>query len=317
MLNKIQFKKAWELIEKSQDIFLTTHEGTDGDDLGSLLAVRAVLIKMGKNVSAAVNKGVPEYLMFLPGASDIGSNIPDEKFDLLITFGCNKIDRTGFDTLFKYQGNSINIDHHPDNTQFGTVNLVDADTAAVAELVYYFLKHNTEIEIDKDIATCLLTGIFYDTGGFKHANTSATVLEVSAALIKKGARIDKVAFHLVGKKRPETLRAWAKALENTRFDPDKQLVYSVLTSEDMNEIGATDEDLGGFVEFLNNIPQAKFVLLLRQEGDIVKGSLRSDADKKVDVSEIAKAFGGGGHKLASGFKIKGKLIKDNNAWRIE
>ncbi|MBI2355952.1 MAG: bifunctional oligoribonuclease/PAP phosphatase NrnA [Candidatus Doudnabacteria bacterium] len=313
---KIQFKKAWALIDKSENIFLTTHEGTDGDDLGSLLALRRVLVKEGKRVSAGVRGGVPSSLLFLSGSEHVQDGFVPGQYDLVVTFGCNKMERTGTAELSRWPGNVINFDHHPDNTNFGTVNVIDPAASAVAELVYHFIKYR-EFSIDKDIATCLLTGIFSDTGGFKHANTTAEALEVSAELLKKGARIDKISIQLVGKKRPSTIKAWARALENTRFDSDKRMVFSVLTEEDLKEAGATDEDLDGFVELLNNIPQAKFALLLRQDGDIVKGSLRSEPHKGVDVSRIAQSFGGGGHKLASGFKIKGRLVKKGDVWNID
>lgn len=312
---KLEFKKAWELFRQTERIFLTTHEGTDGDDLGSLLALYHVLSRFNKKIRIAIKDGVPDNLIFLPGSDQVKETVEAFDFDLITIFGCNKLERTGFTKLAEFKGPIINFDHHPDNTNFGTVNIVDADTAAVAELVYYFFQY-TGAEIDQEVATCLLTGIFTDTGGFKHANTTAEVFEIAASLLKRGARIDKIALNTMGKKRPATLKAWAKALENTRFDNQRKMVFSVLTERDLTEIGATDADLDGFVELLNNIPQARFALLLRQDGEIVKGSLRSDPYKKVDVSKIAKLFGGGGHKLASGFKIKGRLIKDKDAWKI-
>ncbi|HEV8601139.1 MAG TPA: bifunctional oligoribonuclease/PAP phosphatase NrnA [Patescibacteria group bacterium] len=313
---KPEFKTAWELINSAQHILLTTHEGTDGDDLGSLLAVKAALEKMNKKVFAAVKGGVPRSLIFLPGSETVGETLDTADSDLLITFGCNKIQRTGMEQLYSLSFPIINFDHHPDNTNFGRINVVDPATSAVAELVYYFLVSN-QTPITQQIATCLLTGIFTDTGGFKHANTTAEALEVAATLLKKGARIDKIAIQTMGRKRPATIKAWAKGLENARFDSKKKMVFSVLTEDDLKEIGATDEDLDGFVELLNNIPQARFALLLRQDGDLVRGSLRSETNKKVDVAKIAKSFGGGGHKLAAGFKVAGKLIKDGDAWRIK
>lgn len=310
------FDQAYGRMISASNILLVTHEGTDGDDLGSLLAVMETLEADGKKARAAVKGGVPQGLMFLPGFEYVQENIRDLDFDLLITFGCNRIGRVGFDELINFSGDIINFDHHPDNTSFGKINVVDASTAAVAELVYDFLTYLKK-PITKDIALCLLTGIFTDTGGFKHANTTAKVLETAADLMKKGARIEKIAYNTMGQKRPSTVKAWARGLENTRFDKQQQLVFSVLTENDLKEIGATDEDLEGFVELLNHIPQAKFALLLRQDGDAVKGSLRSEQHKDVDVSKIAKIFGGGGHKLASGFKVKGKLVKSGDAWEIE
>jgi len=140
---------------------------------------------------------------------------------------------------------------------------------------------------------------------------------VAAELLKKGARIDKIALHLFGKKSPNAVKAWAKALDNARFDPEKKMVFSVITDDDLKEIGVDEDDMfEGFVEMLNTLPQARFALFLHQHGDTVRGSLRSESHKDVDVSKIAKSFGGGGHKLASGFKIKGKIVKDGDAWRI-
>jgi phosphoesterase RecJ-like protein len=313
--NKLQFKKALDLIHKSEKIFLTTHEGTDGDDLGSALAMVGFLQELGKKIQIVIKGGVPNNLLFLPKSNEVSENF-DLSSDLVITFGCNKIERTGFRQLQSTKLPIINFDHHPDSTNFGTVNIVDPSTAAVAELIYYFLNF-AEAKISKDMATCLLTGIFTDTGGFKHSNTTSEVLEVAADLLKKGARIDKIALHTMGKKRPQAVKAYAKGLENARFDLEKKMVFSVLTEDDLKEIGASDEDLDGFVELLNNMPQARFALLLRQDGEVVKGSLRSEPQKKVDVSKIAKSFGGGGHKLASGFKVKGKLIRSGENWEIK
>ncbi len=315
-MNKLLFKKALDLIKKSEKVFLTMHEGPDGDDLGSVLAMSAFLKQSGKQVFIGIKEQVPESLLFLPGTDEVSEEFPKQPFDLVIVFGCRDLDRTGMPELKKIKTEFINFDHHPDNTPYADVNIVDPNASAVAEIVYHFLKY-ADAHIDKDIATCLLTGIFTDTGGFKHANTTADALEVAAELLKKGARIDKIAFQTMGKKRPSAIRAWAKGLENARFDPDKKMAFSVLTEEDMQAIGATDEDLDGFVETLNNIPQAKFALLLRQDGEVVRGSLRSEPHKKVDVSKIAKMFGGGGHKLSSGFKIKGKLISKDDAWLIK
>ncbi len=315
--NKADFNKAWQAIRQAEKIFMTTHEGTDGDDLGSLLALRSVLKKMGKEVHPIIKGGIPHVLRFLPGSDSVTQEFEARPYDLVITFGCNKISRPGYPELEQLPATKINFDHHPDNGLFGDINIVDPSTAAVAELIYYFLKDNPEVEFDREIATCLLTGIFTDTGGFQHSNTTSEVLAVAAELMKRGARIDKIAHETFGTKRPQAMKAWSKALDNTRFDPEKKMAFSVMTAEDIAETGAEDSDMTGFVQILNHIPQAKFSLFLRQHGDEVKGSLRSEPHKDVDVSEIAKIFGGGGHKYASGFKIKGKLIRGDKGWRIE
>lgn len=314
---KAEMKKALQLITKSERIFLTTHEGTDGDDLGSLLALRQALVKLGKNPIVAVSRGVPEYLKFLPGSQFVPGELDKAEFDLAIIFGCNTIARTGFAALNKFAGSVINIDHHPDNKKFGTINIVEPSTSSVAELMFYFFQ-TCEIKIDHIMATCLLTGIFTDTGGFKHPNTTAHTLSAVAELMKKGGRVDRVSKLLEGPSNPARYRIWSRALENTRLNRAQGLAYSVITAEDFAETQSNDDDLAGtiFVTMLNSIPEAKYAMLLRQDGEIVRGNLRSTMEKGVDVRKIASLFGGGGHKLASGFKVRGKLIKEGNGWKI-
>jgi bifunctional oligoribonuclease and PAP phosphatase NrnA len=317
MKNNPDFRKAWAALAQAQSVFLSTHEGTDGDDLGSLLAMRLVLERMGKQVHSMVKGGVPHSLRFLPGSAHVKDGFENRPYDMIITFGCNVIARTGFEQLEGHPAQKINFDHHPDNRMFADINIVEPKTAAVAELVFYFFESNPDVTIDRDIATALLTGIFTDTGGFQHSNTSPEVYEVAAQLLKRGARIDSISKETFRSQRPQALRAWAKALENTRFDPVKKMVFSVMTEDDMHEAQAQDEDLSGFVQILNHVPQGRFALFLRQDGDNVRGSLRSEPHKNIDVSRIAKHFGGGGHKYASGFKIKGRLARADKGWQIE
>lgn len=336
------FKQATDLIHSSNRILLTMHERMDGDDGGALLAVGSHLEKMGKQVTYAIKKGVAANLAFLPGSEKIVDDITSADFDLVITFGCSSIDRTGSDKIKNLINHSerseeslkptdkgsfagaldgsisiINIDHHPDNSNFGNVNVVDAKKSSVAELIYDFFIFNNW-EINKDVATCLLTGIITDTGSFMHSNTQSSTLEVAGQLMRKGAHVSKIIKHTYKSKSPNVLKAWGKAMENSYYDDKHKIIYSVMTDKDLAEFeklpGGAFE---GFAETLNTLPEAKFAMFLRQDGDIIKGSLRSDIFKNTDVSKIAKAFGGGGHKLASGFSVAGKLMKNESGkWRV-
>ncbi len=308
-------KKALQHIMKADKIFLTTHENTDGDDLGSLLALKRALHKLDKHMHAAVSKGVPKQLKFLPRSHEVSDSVPQADYDLIITFGCGNIQRTNFPDLYNLSVPIINFDHHPDNKMFGTVNVVEPSTSSVAEMMFHFF-NVCNLSIDKDMATCLLTGIFTDTGGFKHANTTSSALQATSDLIKKGARVDHIAHQTMSHNTLSTVNVWAKALENTRFDDQNKIVFSVLTAEDLAEVDASHEDLSGIASFLITMPEAKLSMFLRQDGEVVRGSLRSEPDRGVDVNKIAASFGGGGHKLASGFKVKGKLVKSGNGWKI-
>jgi len=312
-----EFSQAKELIDRSDRILLTMHERMDGDDGGALLAMGMRLEKMGKLLTYAIKKGVPPYLSFLPGSQKIQDDIFSNDFDLVIMFGCGEKKRSGLLKIENLKVKIINIDHHPDNQMFGDVNVVDSKKSSVAEMVYDFFVWN-KWPISKDVATCLLTGIITDTGSFMHSNTQSSTLAAAAELMRKGAHSSKIIKHTFHNKTPQTLQAWGKAMENSYYDDKHKVIYSVMTETDLAEFerlpGAAFE---GFAETLNTLPEAKFAMFLRQDGPVIKGSLRSDSFKGIDVSKIAHIFGGGGHKLAAGFSVAGKLMKDEaGKWKV-
>ena len=330
------FEQAKNLIDASHNILLTMHERMDGDDGGALLAMGQQLEKMGKRVTYAVKKGVPPNLSFLPGAEKILDEAPSLNYDLLITFGCSDLSRTGSTKIAElsvinypprlaypnYRGETgklsiINFDHHPDNANFGHINVVDAKKSSVAELVYDFFLFN-KWPITKDIATCLLTGIITDTGGFMHSNTQSSTLTAAGMLLRKGAQSHKIIRQAYKNKSPQILKAWGRAMENSYYDEKNKIIYSVMTEKDLTEFASLPQAaFEGFTETLNTMPEAKFAMFLRQDGGIIKGSLRSDIFKNIDVSKIAQIFGGGGHKLAAGFSVAGKLMKDETGkWKV-
>lgn len=311
------FTDAKNLIDKSTNILLTMHERMDGDDGGALLAVGRQLEKMGKTVTYSIKKGAPPNLSFLPGAEKIVDDIEHDNFDLVITFGCSEKTRCGSEKIMSLDLPILNIDHHPDNTGFGHVNVVDPKKSSVAELVYDFFLF-CGWPITKNVATCLLTGIITDTGGFMHSNTQSSTYKTAAELMRKGAVASKIIKYTYKSKSPNVLKAWGKALENSYYDKKHKIIYSVMTDKDLNEFEKLPQAaFEGFAETLNTFPEAKFAMFLRQDGAIIKGSLRSDIFKNTDVSKIAHVFGGGGHKLASGFSVTGKLTKDEDGkWRV-
>jgi len=137
--------------------------------------------------------------------------------------------------------------------------------------------------------------------------------------MKYGARIDKIHEFTFQNKDIRGLKAWGVALENTRLAQNGQIAISVMTKEDLDKLGDLPSDtFAGFVETLNKIPGTRFAMFLRQEGDEIKGSMRSEENKEMDVSFLAKLLGGGGHKLAAGFELKGQLKRlPDGGWRIE
>ena len=219
------FQKALDLVKNSHGLLLLSHEYTDGDDLGSILALGMVFEKLGKKVFIAARGGVPENLLFLPGHSEVRDTLPEDlsSFDLLVTLGCGTLARPGFPALEKWTKPILNIDHHHDTKLFGTVNVWDESRAANCELVYVMLRE-WGMEIDKSTALNLLTGIFTDTGGFRHANVSSQTLEIAAELLRNGAKLDLIARFTLSRKDLPKLRVWAQALENARFDEERKIV---------------------------------------------------------------------------------------------
>lgn len=315
------FEKAKTLLEQSSSILLTTHERTDGDDLGSVLALAHYLKSVGKKVSIVVTGGVPQALEYMPLANEVTESISksdsENHFDLLVISGCSVRERVNHEQILNLKIPTLNLDHHPDNQMFGDVNVVDSTKSSVAELTYDFFKY-CGWEISYESAVCLLTGIVTDTGIFMHSNTEASTLAAAADLVARGARISTVTKNTYEGKDITSLKAWAKAISNAHFDPQKQMIYSVLTSEDLTVLGNPPMDtFRGLAETLNKVPEAKFAMFLKQDKNVIKGSLRSESYKGIDVQAIAKTLGGGGHKLAAGFTILGTLAKDSRGkWEV-
>ena len=313
---KDDFRKAKEAIIAHSDIFLLTHHDPDGDALGSISAVSLALKRLGKNTKSFISGKYADRYNYLP--------LPlfEQDFNacqkcLFIVLDCADLSRTFHLSNLKKDHNFfiINIDHHPQDNKFGHINIVDTEATSASELVF-FLILELGLEVDKDLAEMILTGIVADTGCFKHSNTTDRGLEIASFLAKKGASIKKIVDNLEKSKKLNTLKLWGKVLSGIKKNNQKGIVSAVITNQDLEDCGATKEDLEGVVNLIAAIPESKAALLLREdeEGNI-KGSLRSDPDG-LDVSRVASLFGGGGHVRASGFKIKAKIKETDNGWEI-
>ena len=304
------------IIRHSTKILLFAHNRPDCDTAGSCLALREHLLEKGKIVHIACFDPFPE---FLKSVSENFFEFPEkleiQSYDAVIA--ADSVER-GFHkikgSLSKKQVVAL-IDHHPDITIQGDLNIIDPNYSSVCEIIYDYLELSKE-KIGKNTATFLLLGILADTGNFQHANTTARVMEIASDLMKKGANLPKIISATLANKKISTLKLWGKAFERAKINPENGMIATVITREDMSEI-ETGEDLGQVASILNTVPGTKFALVLSErENGIVKGSLRSEEYKGVDVSQIAARFGGGGHKLASGFEIKGEIIETANGWEI-
>jgi len=236
------------------------------------------------------------------------------KFDLIIVLDSPDLDRLGplYDgqsSLF-YETPVINIDHHAGNDFFGKINWVDLTATSTAEILVSLIESLARERplIDEDIATALLTGIITDTGSFQNANTTPKSLTVAAQLVAAGGRQQEIIRHIFKTKPLSTLKLWGRILESVRLDATGKFVWAKISRADFLASGAQETETSGEIdELLKSAPGIDFVLLLSEKTGELDGSLRSVAPG-VDVSQIAKLFGGGGHEAAAGFQIPGATL---------
>lgn len=312
-----EFKTLSYAIEESDNILLFAHSRPDSDTIGAVLSLREYLKNKGKNVDIACFDPYPDYLKILsPDRFSFPDQLDIPKYKLIIA--ADSVERGYQKILEKISENQVTalIDHHPDITIKGDINIIDPNYSSVCEILYDFFE-NSGIEINRATATYLLMGILWDTGMFQHSNTTPRVMEIASILMKKGAPLSKIVQASFTNKNISTLKLWGRAFEKARINSKNGMIVSVLTKKELEECGAGTEDIAQVAGILNTVPGTKFSLILSErDQDTIKGSLRSEVYKGVDVSKIAANFGGGGHKLASGFEIKGKIIETKDSWKI-
>lgn len=312
-----EIEKIHRILKQSQRVLLAVHEHPDGDALGSALALMHALSLQGKKVTLFAPDEAPETYSFLPGFEAISYEKPNvDNFDTVVLLDSTYAARTHLAEEIKRHPQTINIDHHQDNKREAKINLTIPEAAATAHIMAHFFAR-TETPVTRDMATCLLTGIFTDTGSFMHDSTTPEILKLAAVLMRMGARLSHIAHETYQKKELSGLRIWGRALSRAISNKKTGAAVSIITEQDLKDCKANLEDLSGVVNMLNTLPETKFALLLCEyEPGKIKGSLRSEPHKGVDVSEIAKRLGGGGHRLAAGFEISGSFVQKDGKWRI-
>ncbi len=310
-----QIKKAFEKAEK---LLIITHKKPDGDALGSSCGLYIALKNAGKNVQMACVDSAPNFLAFLPNIEKLQNDFILEEYDTIIVLDCGAYYMSKYHEKYpnifeKTQRTIINIDHHPSNDLFGTINLVVPEAASTSFLIHKLLEF-LELKITKEIATCLLTGIYTDTGSFMHSNTTSEVYKAASELVKRGGKFRQISKECFQKIGLPTMKIWGKILSNIKINKEGVLM-SVVSEKDLEDIGASHEDVAGIIDLMNSVPNTKFSLLLTEDRNgNVKGSFRTQRED-INLSEIAGIFGGGGHKKAAGFTIPGRLEKEIR-WKI-
>ncbi len=293
-----------EEIEKANDIVILTHECPDGDAVGSALAMYLTLRKMNKQVDVII----PEYsnvFSFLPGASEIKKEGKNEPYDLAISVDVTGIARlNGFAKYFENAKTKIQIDHHQVNDMFADYNFVNPASPACAQNLILIIE-KLGVEIDKEIGTCLLTGIITDTGGFKYEGVSAETFEFTSWLLTKGVNVSDVYKRVLQTKTKANFELRKIIMDRMEFINNNKITFTYMTLEDEKKVGAVPGDHEGLVEVGRDIEGVEVSIFLRQIDGGYKASLRSN--NYVNVSDVCIPFSGGGHIRAAGCNIYGTL----------
>lgn len=281
------------------------HVHPDADVLGTLLALGEALEHRGWHVTAGGPHPAPAALDFLPGIHrwEVLKTL-EGRFDVVVLTDCPNPDRTEglIEAARGVAGAIVNIDHHPDNRRYGTVNWIDVGAAATGEMLYRLLVA-LRVSVTPSMAQNLFTAIHTDTGSFRYSNVTPETFRIAAALTEAGATPAAVSSALYERRAPDALRWLGESLSRVRVSDDGRIAWLALPAGLVPERFIEAEEL---VNYPRSIGSVRVGLLLRElGGGRVKVSLRAKGD--VDVNRVAARFGGGGHANAAGCTIAGSL----------
>ena len=296
-----------DAVRANDRFVVTSHDNPDGDALGSLLATHLALQSLGKDSVMVLGGSAPlpgEYRFLGLDAHGLLRGAPaDTAGRVLVAVDCAQESRIVEPRLLEEVRLTVNIDHHHDNTRFGDVNLVVADASSTAE-VLADLFARLPAPLSPQIAEALYTALVTDTGRFQYSSTTPKALRLASELVEAGANVSKVFVEVYESTPFPKLKLLARALEHARELADGRIVVSELRRADFEAAGAEEPYSEGIIDHLRAVDGAELVALVRElpvgASSARKGSLRSHPDG-VDVSAIARSFGGGGHTRAAGF----------------
>jgi Exopolyphosphatase-related proteins len=292
---------------RAHDRFLVvTHENPDGDALGSLVATTVALRQLGKDVEMFLSgsSAIPQEYSFMQLDGVLRELPADVAERVLVAVDCAKADRIGPDPAPVEQTKLvIDIDHHHDNTRFGAVNLIVSDASSTGEVLRDVFAE-LGVKITPEIAEPLYIALVTDTGRFQYTNTTPKSLRLAAELVEAGADVQAVFQQVYESVEFAKLKLLARALDRARVLEGGRIVVSHLLRTDFADVGAVEPYSEGIIDYLRAVEGAELAVLIREpprdDGPLRRISLRASVDE-LDVSAIARLFGGGGHRQAAGF----------------
>ncbi len=302
-----------EAVRRASAVAVCCHVSPDGDAIGSALALRLGLERLGKRTSVFCADKVPDLVAMLPGADTVrgyDSLAEGERFDLLFPVDTAGADRLGDGVLKRMLTRcdcSCQLDHHHTNPGYCAVNCVDG-TAPAAGILVRELLGVLGIAIDADIAACLYAAIATDTGNFSYGNVTPEAFRVMAELLEAGLRLDELNRRLFVVQPEAQVRLTGRAIASMRLFHGGEIAVLSLSERDFAECGALPEHADTVVNKGLSVLGVRMALLVREHGGAVKASLRAVAPDT--VSEVARGFGGGGHAQAAGCTLHGCSLEE-------
>lgn len=305
MKNISTYKQALDAICKAHYILIVTHINPDADTISCALSL-SNYFKENKIKHKVFNKmdTLPRNLDFLPLFSKITNQLP-KYYDLVIYVDCGAKSRSGI--VLDESIQSINIDHHQSNDNYANINIVDANKASSAEIVYDFFITN-DFNISKNSAMCMYTGIYDDSIKFSTPRCDATTFETINALVKTGINTNFISDNLNRRDSLAKYRLLPKVLESLELHNEGKVATIYVKPQWLEQTGASYVECEDAIDMILNIAVVKIAIYLRVSNGKTRISLRSKDN--IDVSIIAKQFNGGGHKMSAGCTYKNGNITE-------
>ena len=294
---------AVRALKDAGDVTIACHVNPDGDALGSLLGASLALRKIGKTTYptwGTTPMTLPVQYEFLPASDTLVQPGDVPVASTFLALDCGAADRLGdLEAHMSKSGVVVNVDHHPGNDEFGNLNVVVTSASSTAELVTRLIQ-DAGIEIDRDIATCLYTGVVTDTGRFQYSNSSPDTLRLAAELLSLGVPATEIAKDIFESAPFGYLKLLGRVLDRALLFDAERFVYSWVTRQDLDETGVSIEETDQLIDFIRSTRAADVAAMFKEQSDgRYRVSLRSKGP--VSVGAIARARGGGGHELAAGY----------------
>ncbi len=294
--------EIYKEIKNSESFVILTHENPDGDAIGSVCAMALALKNMGKSIVDIYLKEYPENYKYIPGIEMIKKDVEKEIYDMSIVLDCSNLTRVSnvYRTVYEKSNIKVQIDHHNNNSMFADYNIVNPVSPACTQILSSSFEY-LNIDITKDIATAILTGIITDTYGFSSPETTTESFEFAGFALNKGVNVSKIYRNSLTKISKARFDIQKLATERLELLENGKIAFTYITKEDEIKFGTKTGDLSSIVEIGRNIEGVEISIFIYEKEKYYKVSIRTN--EYVDASSVCLSFGGGGHLRAAGANI--------------